>query len=152
MVGRVVKVVGSEVWVEVAGESPPARARVAAGIALADLRQAALLGHEAVLLFERGDRRRPLLMALLQPSTPQSRSRGDMASAPAGVAGRALRAVTTDVDGRRIKVKGKDEIVFECGKASVTLRRNGRVIIRGTHVETHSEGTNRIKGAQVRVN
>jgi hypothetical protein len=42
--------------------------------------------------------------------------------------------------------------VLECGQASVTLRRNGRIIIRGTYVETHSEGTNRIKGGQVRIN
>jgi hypothetical protein len=43
-------------------------------------------------------------------------------------------------------------VVIACGKASITLRRNGRVVIRGTHVETLSSGTNRIKGGQVRVN
>ena len=57
-----------------------------------------------------------------------------------------------DVDGRRVRVTAKDEIVLECGKASITLRRNGRVIVRGTYVETHSEGTNRIKGGQVQIN
>jgi hypothetical protein len=57
-----------------------------------------------------------------------------------------------DVDGSRVRITAKDEIVIHCGKASITLRRNGRVIIRGTHVETASSGTNRIKGSQVRVN
>jgi hypothetical protein len=57
-----------------------------------------------------------------------------------------------DVDGARVRIKAKDEVVIECGKAMITLRRNGRVIIRGTHVETCSTGTNRIKGGQVRVN
>ena len=42
--------------------------------------------------------------------------------------------------------------VLMCGKASVTLRRNGKVVIRGTYVETHSDGTNRVKGGQVRIN
>ena len=56
------------------------------------------------------------------------------------------------IDGSRMRVGAKDEVVIACGKASITLRRNGRVIIRGTHVETSSTGTNRIKGAQVRVN
>jgi hypothetical protein len=32
------------------------------------------------------------------------------------------------------------------------MRRNGKVIVRGTHVETHSDGTNRIKGGQVKIN
>jgi hypothetical protein len=57
-----------------------------------------------------------------------------------------------EVDGSRLRVGAKDEVVIQCGKASITLRRNGRVIIKGTHVETHSTGTNRIKGGQVRVN
>jgi hypothetical protein len=148
-VGRVVKVVGREVWVEAEG-APPAPARIAAGIELADLRQAALLRQDVVLLFERGDRARPLLMALLQPTTRGPVPRLAEVELPAGR--RGVRSISADVDGKRVAIKAQDEIVFECGKASVTLRRNGRVVIRGTHVETHSEGTNRIKGAQVRVN
>jgi uncharacterized protein (DUF2345 family) len=60
--------------------------------------------------------------------------------------------IETDADGKRVRLVAKDEIVLECGKASITLRRNGRVIVRGTHVETNSEGTNRIKGGHVRIN
>ncbi len=56
------------------------------------------------------------------------------------------------IDGARMRIAAKDEVVIACGKASITLRRNGRVIISGTHVETKSTGTNRIKGGQVRVN
>ena len=57
-----------------------------------------------------------------------------------------------DVDGSRVRISAKDEVVIQCGQASITLRRNGRVIIRGTYVETASSGTNRVKGGQVRVN
>ena len=56
------------------------------------------------------------------------------------------------LDGKRVRIEGADEIVLECGKASITLRRNGKIVIRGAYVETHSEGTNRIKGAQVKLN
>ena len=56
------------------------------------------------------------------------------------------------VDGKRIKIEGQDEIVLRCGEASITLRRNGRVIIRGTYVESRSKGTNRIKGGSVLIN
>ena len=62
-----------------------------------------------------------------------------------------MPVIEADVDGRRVRVTARDEIVLECGKASITLRRNGRVIVRGTYVETHSEGTNRIKGGQVQI-
>lgn len=57
-----------------------------------------------------------------------------------------------EVDGKRVKIDGKDEIVLRCGQASITLRRNGRVVIRGTYVETRSKGTNRIKGGSVLIN
>ena len=60
--------------------------------------------------------------------------------------------IEADVDGRRVRVTALDEIVLQCGTASITLRRNGRVVIHGTYVETESEGTNRIKGGQVRIN
>lgn len=62
------------------------------------------------------------------------------------------QVIEADIDGRRVKIVARDEIVLECGEASITLRRNGRIIIKGTYVETSSEGTNRIKGGQVRIN
>jgi hypothetical protein len=56
------------------------------------------------------------------------------------------------VDGKRIEIEGHDEIVLRCGQASITMRRNGRIVIRGTYVETRSKGTNRIKGGVVLIN
>ena len=63
-----------------------------------------------------------------------------------------LESLLRNLDGKRVRIVGSDEIVLECGNASITLRRNGRVVIRGTYVETASAGTNRIKGAAVRIN
>jgi hypothetical protein len=60
--------------------------------------------------------------------------------------------VAADAEGRRAIVTAKDEIVIECGKASITLRRNGRIVVKGTYVETRAEGTNRIKGAKLHLN
>src|SRR5262249_29691030 len=60
--------------------------------------------------------------------------------------------IEADVDGRRVRIVANDEIVLGCGRASISLRRNGRIVIKGTYVETCSEGTNRIKGGQVRIN
>jgi len=62
------------------------------------------------------------------------------------------QVIEADVDGRRVKIVARDQIVLECGEASITLHRNGRIVIKGTYVETSSEGTNRIKGGQVRIN
>jgi hypothetical protein len=75
------------------------------------------------------------------------------AAAPASVVTAAPpQVIEADVDGKRVRIVARDEIVLECGDASITLRRNGRIIIKGTYIETSSEGTNRIKGGQVRIN
>jgi hypothetical protein len=63
-----------------------------------------------------------------------------------------LAEVDARVDGRRVELEAADEIVLRCGQASITLRRNGRVVIRGTYVESRSRGVNRIKGGSVEIN
>lgn len=110
-------------------------ARLGIALTIAQIEAAVSARQPAVLVFENGDPLLPILVGLVQ--TPSQ--------APATV-------VEADVDGKRVRVVGQDEIVLQCGQASVTLRRNGRIVIRGTYVETHSEGTNRIKGGQVQIN
>jgi hypothetical protein len=56
------------------------------------------------------------------------------------------------IRGRRIQIEGADEVALRCGQASITLRRNGRVVLRGAYVESRSRGTNRIKGGTVLIN
>ena len=63
-----------------------------------------------------------------------------------------MEELDVKVDGKRVEIEAADEIVLKCGEASITLRRNGRLVIRGTYVETRSKGTNRIKGGSVQIN
>lgn len=110
--------------------------------------------QSAVLLFENGDSRLPLVIGLEQgpSSTPlldailEETGTGPAPEAPAAPPTEAL------VDGQRVVIEGKDEVVLRCGQASITLRRNGKVIIRGVYVETQASGVNRIKGGSVQVN
>jgi hypothetical protein len=88
----------------------------------------------------------------VRDDTPEPAPSAPEAAPSAAPPDPALPVIDADIDGRRVRIVAQDEIVLECGQASVTLRRNGRIIIRGTYVETDSEGTNRIKGGQVRIN
>ena len=72
--------------------------------------------------------------------------------APRTVEAKPTERIEALVDGRRVVIDAEDEVVIRCGKASITLRRNGRVIIQGTHVETRAEGVNRVKGGSVQIN
>src|SRR3954449_2602290 len=77
-------------------------------------------GQPVLLVFEDERSHRPVLVGLAPSTAP-------------------LEAV---VDGQRVVLEGREEIVLRCGKASITLRRNGRVVVRGTYVESRSEGVN----------
>jgi hypothetical protein len=63
-----------------------------------------------------------------------------------------LRRFDAIVDGKRVELRAEEEIVLTCGDASITLRANGRVVIRGAYVETRAAGVNRIKGGTVLIN
>ena len=44
------------------------------------------------------------------------------------------------------------EIVLECGEGSITIRKDGKIVIKGTHLLSRAAGVNRIKGGQVNIN
>jgi hypothetical protein len=114
-----------------------------------ELRDAIATRRRAVLLFENGDPRLPLVVGMEQVQSPTPLTDAVLeASLPAP----AQQPTEAHVDGKRVVIEGKDEIVLQCGQASITLRRNGKVIIKGTYVESHATGTQRIKGGSVQIN
>jgi|SRR6516165_6168902 hypothetical protein len=97
------------------------------------------IGKHVVVLFEGGHPARPIVMGVLRE-----------------VEGWPLEdrpgAVEVEAGGERLIVSAKQQLVVRCGKASITLHRTGKVAIRGTHIVSHSEGVNRIRGGSVQLN
>ena len=56
------------------------------------------------------------------------------------------------LDGKRITLEAQDEIQLKCGEGSITLRKDGKIIIKGTHLLSRAIGPNRIKGGSVQIN
>ena len=99
------------------------------------------VGSDAVVLFEQGDVRRPIVVGVLQGSG--QRLPGAAVPAP---------LVSAQVDEQRVVLTAEREIVLKCGDASITLTRAGKVLIKGTYVLSRSSGYNKIKGAAVDIN
>jgi hypothetical protein len=117
----------------------------------AEIQEAVESRRPIFLLFENADERRPVIVGAVQPipkrgPTPVPPPEANPAPAPDG------NSVQVTADGQRLEVAARDEIVLRCGEASITLRRNGRVVIKGAYVETRARGTNRIKGGNVLIN
>ena len=148
--GRIVSVDARGVaGVEYSGSAGTLAARLAVASPDRVMSPTMQVGQEVVLTFENGDPALPIILGFIQPPPSPGEAHSD---APAARADSAMQVIEADVDGKRVRIVAQDEIVLQCGEASVTLRRNGRIVIRGTYVETCSEGTNRIKGGQVRIN
>lgn len=98
------------------------------------------LGCEVVLMFERGNVDRPIVMGVLQDHEAVADD------------ARAIGGVELGIDGERLVVRAKEQLVLRCGKASITLTKSGKVLIDGTYVLNRSSGVNRIKGGSVHLN
>ncbi|MFC6296612.1 hypothetical protein GNF76_08170 [Pseudomonas sp. CCM 7893] len=91
------------------------------------------IGAQVALMFEAGDPGRPLVIGRIQR----------LETTPPAIA---------HLDGERLEFTAEREIVLRCGKASITLTREGKVLIRGTYLSSRSSGVNRVKGGSVQIN
>ena len=112
-VGAIVAFEHGEVRVTFAGTPKPVAARILAPLDDATLERAAQERAEAVLLFEEGDPSRPLLIGLLRSAAPLLDA---LLAGPLPAEEKVAR-----IDGTRVAIEGKDEVVLQCGKASLTL-------------------------------
>jgi hypothetical protein len=97
------------------------------------------IGSQVVLIFEKADPRRPIILGCLP------RAAGWPLSQPPG-------EVEIDADGERLVVSARQQLVLRCGKASITLTKAGKVLIHGEYVVSRATGVQRIKGGSVQIN
>lgn len=133
----------TQVWVTLPGTDAAVLASIGMDCDEQRLQSAVDQQQPAVLIFEQGDSERPILIGIIAPIHTEPRQ---LAELPQGF------AVEADADGRRIRLQAQEEVILQCGDASISLKRNGRVVIRGASIETNAKTTNRIKGGSVRIN
>jgi hypothetical protein len=122
-----------------------------------------LANADVLLLFEQDDPRTPLIagfprtrLALPGTSAPDRSAKNPPAEAanpaPPSEAPPVARSMTVAVDGQRVLIEGEREIQLRCGRSSLTLRQDGKIVIKGTHIVSRAEGPHRIKGGSVTIN
>ena len=97
------------------------------------------VGEPVVLMFENGDPELPIVVGVIR-----QKEGWPLAQQPA--------QVEVEADGERMLVSAREQIVLRCGQASITLTKEGKVLIRGTYISSRSSGVNRIMGGSVQLN
>jgi len=150
--GRIVEwTVGEPVHVDYEGNPHgPLPARSICALDAEAITAAVRDGRGVLLCFEDGRDDAPIIVGLIQPLPCVETSEPETSVMIDGLDG--VDGVDGQPTPQRLQLEGRDEVVLRCGKASITLRRNGRVVIRGTYLESRSRGVNRVKGGSVEIN
>ena len=91
------------------------------------------VGREATITFLEGDASRPVITGLLVEPTTRRRRRVK------------LKAEELDLE-------AASQLTLTCGRASITLHRDGKIVIRGVDVVSRASGVNRIRGGTIELN
>jgi Domain of unknown function (DUF6484) len=98
------------------------------------------------LVFEGADRSKPLILGVVSDRV----SAMPTASPTTSLKPTVQREVT--IDGDSIQLNATSELQLRCGDASISLRRDGKLVIKGTEVVSRASGANKIRGGLVNIN
>lgn len=127
------------VWVDYAGNpfNAPLAAICTAHVDVSDI------GREVALAFAQGDPAQPILLGLIRRSWTQT---------PGSCASVKGPDETSQTSPAHVQFNAAETMTLQCGRASLTLNRDGRVIVRGTNIASYADGTLRLRGAVVELN
>lgn len=127
------------VLVTAASSAQAAPARLLTTVRREELFDAAGVGREVLVVFDGGRTERPIIIGVL-------RSEGETEeTTPASLE-------VSETRKERLLIEAVAELVLKCGAGSITLRRDGKIVLRGTHLLSRASGPIRIKGGHVEIN
>ena len=98
-----------------------------------------LIGKKMALLFTGGDPRQPIIIGPLlsnnQIAEHEKTSESELV-----------------IDGKHLLLTAENELTLTCGEASITLKKNGKILLTGTNLLSRAKFANRIKGGSVQIN
>ena len=115
----------------------PRKASWAINISLGQAQKHAHDVTPVVLLLEDSEPLRPVIVGVVRDRLPSEE---------------LARPVQVTREDQRLVLEAEGELVLRCGNSSVTLRKDGKIVVRGTDVTSRASGTNKIKGASIRLN
>lgn len=118
---------------------------------------------KVMITFDNGRCDHPIIAGLIKTKlfsmdvlTQESKAKKDLESDSGqqvtNIVSSASNALITEVDGKKIILTGKEEILLKCGKSSILMRRDGKIVIKGSNITSRSSSAHKIKGSSVSIN
>ncbi len=120
----------SRVWVELEENGEIILARIIRGLRRDDLVDQDGTARELLVVFARGKKTQAVITGVLAADAGQTSS---------GVP-------------EQVVIEAGAELVLKCGDGTISVRKDGKVVVRGTHLLSRSSGPIRLKGGHVEIN
>jgi hypothetical protein len=76
----------------------------------------------------------------------------DEAPSSAEVSGDGAELLQVSANDDEVLLCAKHKLTLRCGKSSITLYPNGKIVLKGEYILSDAEGTNRINGGRIELN
>ncbi len=126
-------------------DTEPKAAKLVANLDRNELVKPEYHGREALIVFENGDLEKPIILAIMENPIEKLISL-ELSEEET----KEIKEAT--IDGERISFEAKNELILKCGKGSILIRKDGKIIVKGTNLLSRSSGSNKVKGASVGIN
>jgi len=130
----------------VVGNAAPCAAKLLANLDRYELAKPRYSGRDVLVVFQDGDRSKPIIVGLLEEPLE------GMVEMSTTAKETPERKRELRIDGKRVVIEADDEIELKCGQGSITIRKDGKIVVKGTNVLSHATGANRIRGGSVSLN
>lgn len=89
------------------------------------------VGQTVLLMLERGEAALPVIVGRVGDTLPQA---------------------SVEMRANELNLEGHEQVVLRCGEASITLKADGQVLIKGSRLLSRASESNKIRGATVLIN
>ncbi|MEJ2045830.1 MAG: DUF6484 domain-containing protein [Reinekea sp.] len=126
------------------GSHSPTPARHLSNIDLSELLGTVNSGKEVMITFIDNDVKQPVITGVMASVV------GDMVQGASEAGNKAVTKVIRD--GESIIISANEQITLTCGKSSLILREDGKIVTKGDNILSRASATHKIKGCKVEVN
>jgi Domain of unknown function (DUF6484) len=111
-------------------------------LASSPLDDRSLAGTSVLIVFEDANPRLPIILG------PVS----ERISAGAQAPGRRAIVKQSEPDGSSAILEAKEEVLLRCGESSLSMRKDGKIVLKGRTIVSRASRANKIRGASVAIN